>query len=85
MQAGLKIRFTLARLPTRNVIYFKPRKDANQGVYGELPILSYDIKVERPRPNVSELRRAAFVARPALRNPLLVFSEPKLVFERIVC
>jgi hypothetical protein len=84
MQAGMKIRFTLARMPSKNFIYFKVRKDPNHGVYGELPILSYDIKVEHARPDVSALRQAPFVARPQLRNPMLVFGEPKVVFERVI-
>ena len=83
MQAAPKIRFTLAKLPSKNFIYFKPGKNVNHGVYGELPILSYDIRVEKARPNVESLLRPAFVSRTVLRNPLLTFGEPNVVFERV--
>ena len=84
MQSALKVRFTLAKLPSKNFIYFKPGKDVNRGVYGEHPIHSYVIKVENGRPNVDSLRSPPFVARPLRRLPMLTIEKPSLVFERVV-
>ena len=83
MQAPLRIRFTLARMPSKNFIYFKPGRNTTAGVHCELPILMSEIKVEQSRPDVTALRTAPFVARTSLRNPLLTFAEPNIVFERV--
>jgi hypothetical protein len=79
----LKYRFALAKCRSKNFIYFRHGKNSTYGVHGELPILASDIKVEQPRPNVSQLKLAPFVARATSRVPTLIFGKPSLIFERI--
>jgi len=77
MQAQTRIKFTLAKLPSKNFIYFKRGRNTNYGVFGQLPIISYDIKVEQPRPDVNQLRTAPFT-RSTRKYPMLVSGTPTL-------